>query len=132
MPAAWKKFAALVVLAALGPAPIAAAEPPTVVLPLTQFEVLGLVQQGLGDEAIIARLRETRSTFRLSANDVQMLKTLGVSSRVLAAMAAPLPLEAAPAPRSLPPIVQAAATSPPRPRHTSAPGCGSYTARRSR
>lgn len=112
MPAAWKRFTALVVLAALGPVPLCAADPPSVVLPLTQFEVLGLVQQGLGDEAIIAKLRETGSTFRLSANDVQMLKALGVSNRVLTAMTAPLPLKAAPAPRSLPPVVRAAATSP--------------------
>jgi hypothetical protein len=105
MPAAWKTFAALVVLAALGPAPLDAADPPAVVLPLTQFEVLGLVQQGLGDEAVIARLRETRSTFRLSANDAQMLKGLGVSNRVLAAMAGDTP-------RPVPPVVQAAAVAP--------------------
>jgi hypothetical protein len=91
MPAAWKKFAALVVLAALGPAPTPAADPPPVALPLTQFEVLGLVQQGLGDEAVIARLRETGSTFRLSPNDAQMLKALGVSDRVMAAMTADAP-----------------------------------------
>lgn len=109
MRAAWKTFAALVVFAALA-ARSPAADPPAVVLPLTQFEVLGLVQQGIGDEAIIAKLHETRSTFRLSANDVQMLKALGLSGRVLAAMTAPLPAEAAPAPR--PSVVQAAAIAP--------------------
>jgi hypothetical protein len=101
MAAAWKSIVAVVLLTA---ARSPAADPPGVVLPLTQFEVLGLVQQGIGDEAVIAKLRETRSTFRLSATDVQMLKALGVSNRVLAAMGGD-------APRPLP-IVQAAAVIP--------------------
>lgn len=111
MPAAWKSIVAVVLLTA---ARSNAADPPPVALPLTQFEVLGLVQQGLSDEAIIAKLRETRSTFRLSASDAQVLKALGVSGRVLAAMTAPLPVESAPAPRPrpLPPVVQATAINP--------------------
>jgi hypothetical protein len=91
MLAAWKRFAALSALVALTAQ--LPADPPPVVLPLTPFEVLGLVQQGVGDEAVVAKLRETRSTFRLSANDVQMLKALGVSDRVLTAMAGGAPAQ---------------------------------------
>jgi hypothetical protein len=80
-------LAALAVLAARSPA----ADPPPVALPLTQFEVLGLMQQGLSDEAVIAKLRETKSSFRLTEGDKQMLKALGVSGRVLAAMAGATP-----------------------------------------
>ncbi len=88
MPVAWKRFAALAVLAAaLGPARSPAEPPRPVVLPLTPFEVLGLVHRGLSDEAVIQQIRETGSTFRLSPADAQMLKSLGVSDRVLAAMA---------------------------------------------
>jgi hypothetical protein len=92
MPAAWKRFVVITALVALA-ARSNAADPPPVVLPLTQFEVLGLVQQGIGDEAVVAKLRETRSTFRLSANEVQMLKALGVSDRVLTAMAGDAPAQ---------------------------------------
>ncbi|HET6573829.1 MAG TPA: hypothetical protein VFG68_09525 [Fimbriiglobus sp.] len=104
MPAAWKQFVVITALVALA-ARSNAADPPPVVLPLTQFEVLGLVQQGIGDDAVIARLRETKSTFKLSAGDMQMLKALGVSSRVLTAMTGD-------APRPLPSVVPAAAIVP--------------------
>jgi hypothetical protein len=100
MSAAWKTLVALsLLIVARSPA----ADPP-VALPLTQFEVLGLVQQGIGDAAVIAKLRESGSTFRLSTSDKQMLKALGVSDRVLTAMTSD----------SSPPgsIVPAAATAP--------------------
>jgi hypothetical protein len=110
MPAAWKTIAALVVLTAVA-VRSPAADPPPVVLPLTAFDVLGLVQQGLDDDAIIRKLRETRSTFRLSPDDAARLRVLGVSPRVLAAMTADPPTELAPPPRAMAPDAAAPGTA---------------------
>jgi hypothetical protein len=123
MPVTWKRFAVLVVLAAaLGPARSPAEPPRPVVLPLTPFEVLGLVHRGLSDEAVIRQIRETDSTFRLSPADAQMLKSLGVSDRVLAAMADGPPPR--PTPLRPPAVPPAAVRVVPAPVPTAPPAGG--------
>jgi WXXGXW repeat (2 copies) len=49
-------------------------------------EVLKLAQSGVGDDVILAYVKNSTSTFNLSANDIVALKDNGISSAVLAAM----------------------------------------------
>jgi uncharacterized membrane protein len=49
-------------------------------------DVIKLSQQGLDDQLIINQIRSTGSTFQLTTSDLGMLKTNGVSDRVIAEM----------------------------------------------
>ena len=53
---------------------------------LTVTDVQALVAKGLSDEIIIQQLRDTRSTFQLSSNDIDFLHTNQVSDRLIRAM----------------------------------------------
>jgi len=70
---------ALVALAILASAPAAAEQ-------LTFDQVVALSQAGLGDAAIIAKVKESGSRFDLSADQMLALKGKGVSGPVIAAM----------------------------------------------
>jgi hypothetical protein len=54
-------------------------------------DVIGLAQAGHSDTVIINQMRSTRSTFQLTASDLDMLKNAGVSQRVIAEMQASRP-----------------------------------------
>ena len=71
--------------AAATPQPAAAA-PQTVYLPANALEVLKLVQSGVGDEVVLAYVRNAKAPFSLEAKDILALKDAGVSSSVVAAM----------------------------------------------
>lgn len=64
---------------ALLSAPLAAA-------PLTSAEIVQLTKMGLGDDAIIAKIKADSATFDLSTDQMLELKSKGVSSAVIAAM----------------------------------------------
>jgi len=49
-------------------------------------DVIELSKTGQNDQVIINQIRSTRSTFQLSAADLNLLKTNGVSDRVIAEM----------------------------------------------
>lgn len=49
-------------------------------------DVIELAKAGQGDQVIINQIRSTRSTFQLSSADLNLLKTNGVSDRVIAEM----------------------------------------------
>lgn len=51
-------------------------------------DVIELAKAGHGDQVIINQIRATRSTFQLSSADLNLLKTNGVSDRVMAEMQA--------------------------------------------
>ena len=51
-------------------------------------DVIELAKAGHGDTVIINQIRSTRSTFQLSSADLNLLKTNGVSDRVIAEMQA--------------------------------------------
>lgn len=53
---------------------------------LTNESVIQLVQVGLGDEAVIAKIRASKTNFSLATNDLIQLKSRGVSGPVIAAM----------------------------------------------
>ena len=99
MPAAWTRALLAAVLLAVAGA-VRADEPKPVTLPLTVFDVLQLAQQGTTEDAILAQLRETGSTFTLSPNDVSMLKLFGVSDRVVKTMTGAKPVQYASDPAS--------------------------------
>ena len=52
-------------------------------IPMTQQDVVQMVQDGAPNSAIIREIRESGTVFRLSANDVESLKNEGVSEEVL-------------------------------------------------
>jgi len=54
-------------------------------------DVIGLAQGGHNDQVIINQIRNTRSSFDLTASDLDMLKNAGVSPRVIAEMQASRP-----------------------------------------
>jgi len=55
--------------------------------PLTNDDIVKLSKLGLGDEAVIAKVRQAREVdFHLDTDDLGKLKAAGVSSRVIAAM----------------------------------------------
>jgi hypothetical protein len=68
-----------ILLVALLSAPIAAAS-------LTSEEIVQLTKMGLGDDAIIAKIKADSATFDLSTDQMLDLKSKGVSSAVIAAM----------------------------------------------
>jgi hypothetical protein len=51
-------------------------------------DVIALSRAGHSDQVIINQIRTTRSTFQLTASDLDMLKNEGVSQRVIAEMQA--------------------------------------------
>lgn len=55
-------------------------------VPLTQAEIISMTKEGLPDEMIIRRIDDTRTFFRLSADDVVRLRQEGVSDRVVTYM----------------------------------------------
>jgi hypothetical protein len=57
--------------------------------PLTIDAVIALTTAGLGDEAIIAKLRSANSPFSLTADQMIALKNRGISGAVIAAMINP-------------------------------------------
>ena len=56
---------------------------------LTNEQVVQLVKIGLGDEAIIAKIRTSQTKFDTSTDDLISLKSRGVSGPVIAAMLSP-------------------------------------------
>jgi hypothetical protein len=54
-------------------------------------DVIALAQGQHSDQVIINQIRSTRSTFQLTASDLDMLKNAGVSQRVIAEMQASRP-----------------------------------------
>jgi hypothetical protein len=62
---------------------------------VTNDTVVKLVKAGLGDDAVIAKIRSSKTQFDLSADGLIALKGAGVSSAVMAAMIAPPPVPAA-------------------------------------
>jgi hypothetical protein len=74
---------------------LAAAAPAHAQAPkLTNADVVSLVKAGVGDEAVIAKIRASETAFDLSTDGLIALKSAGVSGAVMAAMITP----AAPAP----------------------------------
>jgi hypothetical protein len=62
---------------------------------LTNETIVQLASVGLGDEAIIAKIKATPTNFQLSTDDMIALKTKGVSGPIIAAMLsahAPVPI----------------------------------------
>jgi hypothetical protein len=51
-------------------------------------DIIGMTRSGQSDVIIINQIRTTRSTFQLTASDLDMLKQNGVSDRVIAEMQA--------------------------------------------
>ena len=69
---------------------------------LNNASVVALVQAGIGNDAVIAKIKTTEGKYDLSTNDLIALKTAGVPGDVIAAMiAGPAKSEAAPAAMSL-------------------------------
>lgn len=64
---------------------------------LTTDGIVELAKTGIGDEAIIAKIKADGARFNLSVDDMIALKGKGVSSAVIAAMIAPPATAAAPA-----------------------------------
>lgn len=65
---------------------IAAASPSSAQDMLTVDQIVALHQAGLGDEAIVAKIRSSRSTFVLGTDEMIALKARGLSGPVIAAM----------------------------------------------
>jgi len=57
--------------------------PPT---PLTQTDIISMTKAGMTDQEIINRIDATRTVFRLSADNVVILRQEGVSDRVVTYM----------------------------------------------
>src|SRR5688500_85273 len=68
-------------------------------------DVIGLSQAGQSDTVIINQIRNTRSTFQLTASDLDMLKNAGVSQRVIAEMQASRPSPARVVVRETAPVI---------------------------
>lgn len=63
--------------------------------PLTNADVVKLVRAGLGDEVVIAKIRQAEASFELGTEALLSLKAAGVSQPVIAAMlerATPMPV----------------------------------------
>lgn len=54
--------------------------------PLAQADIVSMTKAGATDEEIIRRIDDTRTFFRLSADDVVRLRNEGVSDRVVTYM----------------------------------------------
>jgi hypothetical protein len=84
-------LAAAVALPAAAQTPAAATAAPAAEV-VTNDTVIKLVKAGLGDEAIIAKIRGSKTQFDLSTDNLIALKSAGVSSAVMAAMISPEPV----------------------------------------
>ncbi len=104
-----------------------------ITIPPKAAEVVKLAQSGVGEDVILAYVKNCQATFNLSANDILALKDAGISPKVLTAMLnhdgpvqsqpesfsydqklyAPSPAQASPQPA--PSIAAAPATPPPPP-----------------
>jgi hypothetical protein len=90
--------------AALPPAsaPVVAAPAPAASETLTNATVIQLVKAGLGNDAVIAKIKATPGKYDLNTADLIALKDAGVPGDVIAAMiAGPAKVEAAPVAMSL-------------------------------
>ncbi len=85
---------------------------------LTVEDIGRLVQAGISDDLIIAKLRKNGKAFDLSTDDLVKLKKAGASDRILSVMMDPGP--PAPAPPAAPPVA-APAPAAPAPATTTAP-----------
>lgn len=68
----------LVVIAATGCARRAVRPPPT-----TQADIINMSKEGVSDEVIIRIIQNSRTVYRLTADDVVRLRNAGVSSAVI-------------------------------------------------
>jgi hypothetical protein len=94
-----------------GTAPAAVA---AVNLPPNVAEVVKLVQSGVGDDVVVAYVKNAQTPYNLSANDIISLKNYGVSSGVISAMLnRDLVLRSQPGPVSSPAAATSAPGSPP-------------------
>lgn len=59
---------------------------PTLAETLNNDAIVSLVDLGLGEEAIVAKINSSDSDYKLSINDLTNLKNRGVSSKIIAAM----------------------------------------------
>src|SRR2546430_17550268 len=66
------------------PSPNALAAPAS--LPPSAAEVVKLSQSGVGDDVILAYVKNSQTSYNLSAKDVLALKDSGISSPILTAM----------------------------------------------
>lgn len=82
-------------LAAASLASVPAAAQATAAEIVTNETVLKLLGAGLPDQAVIAKIRSSKTSFDLSTDKLIELKTKGVSGPVLAAMLEPAPVAAA-------------------------------------
>jgi hypothetical protein len=55
-------------------------------VPLAQADIISMTKVGLTDEEIMRRIDDTRTVFRLNADDVVRLRQEGVSDRVVTYM----------------------------------------------
>jgi hypothetical protein len=69
--------------------PTAGLSPGETQKPMTNEDVIKLVDAGIGEDVIIAKVRASECRFQLEADDLVALKKAGVSDRVLAAMMEP-------------------------------------------
>lgn len=84
------------------PSPSTAVLAPAPAETLTNASIIGLVKAGLGDDAVIAKIKATAGKYDLATNDLIALKNAGVSGPVIAAMiAGPSRIEGASAVMSL-------------------------------
>lgn len=74
---AWSRVAAAALLAIAAPA---------IAETLTNDSVIALLKAGVGDEAVVAKIRTSDSAYELSTDRVVALRQAGVSSAVIAAM----------------------------------------------
>lgn len=65
---------------------VLAASAPATAEPLTTDQVVALSNAGLGDDAIIAKIKSSGSAFDLTTDQMLMLKSKGLSGPVIAAM----------------------------------------------
>jgi hypothetical protein len=98
------------------PAPVVrvAPLPPTSFSP-TVSEVVKLTQSGLGDDVVIAYVKNSAARFNLTANDIVGLKNSGVSEPIISAMLTHDSAVPRPAPVFVAPQNQYSSTPPPSP-----------------
>ncbi len=92
-----------VVLVAIGAVLLGSAVP-AMAEQLTVPAIIDLTKSGLGDDAIVAKIKATRAHFDLGVDQMIDLRSKGVSSAVIAAMIAPPATSAAAAPVAFNPL----------------------------
>ena len=68
------------------PAPAGKAQPPPVALPPGVDEVVKLAREGMGDEVILAKIKNDGASYSLTSDQIIYLSKAGVSQNVLAAL----------------------------------------------